>query len=293
MGFHATPTRTGCVLLLSSALATAIGCSATPKGSLMLAISTDMQTPKDISLVSVFVAEGSDVKFAYVGRVLPDGTVALPSTLAVVEGDDPNTELEIRVIGFNGQAARVLRDVRTTVPHARTALLRLPLDFIDDGSATGTLPEGDVPALSDAGPSQSVSGFDPTVITSTCDPMGQRRQRGQVLQRGRRGRRGPELRMDRHDDRRLQRQRQRVDRLHHRERQPRDRRLHDRLRRPRRRLLGPADLYEQPAPGRRARMHVQDEQRGDVHGRLEPRVRVRLRVQRQRFGRRRAVERRG
>src|SRR5258708_10083298 len=98
-------------------------CSAPSKGALVLAISTDMQAPKDVNVVSVFITSSSVVKFDYLGRVLPDGTVALPATLAIVEPDDPTAELRIRVTAFQNQTARVLRDVQTTVPHQRTALL--------------------------------------------------------------------------------------------------------------------------------------------------------------------------
>ena len=85
-------------------------CSATPKGSAhVLAISTDMQAPQDVDLVSVFITTDSVVKFDYLGRVLPSGTVALPATLAIVEPDDPNAKIRIRVNGFKGANARVLR----------------------------------------------------------------------------------------------------------------------------------------------------------------------------------------
>src|SRR5580700_5343456 len=128
---------TGSVLLPS-------GCSATPKGSLILSISTDMQTPKDVDVVSVFIETNGVAKFDYLGRVLPDGTLLLPSTLALVQPENPNAQVHIRVTAFQTQGtqenARVLRDVLTTVPTARTALLRLPLDFLDDGSGQGTLP---------------------------------------------------------------------------------------------------------------------------------------------------------
>ena len=103
-------------------LAGMISCSAPSKGALVLAISTDMQTPKDVDLVSVFITTDSVVKFDYLGRVLPSGTVSLPATLAIVEPDDPNAKIRIRVIGFQGANARVLRDVNTTVPHAQTTL---------------------------------------------------------------------------------------------------------------------------------------------------------------------------
>jgi len=153
---------------LIACLVLASACSAPSKGSLILAISTDMQTPKDIDVVSLFVSEGTAVKFDYVGRVLPGGTVALPATLALVEPDDPTTEIQIRIIGFNQKSARVLRDIQTTVPHQRTRLLRVPLDFIDDGSGVGTIPDNDLPTASD-----SLGTFDPTVIVSTCDPTKQ------------------------------------------------------------------------------------------------------------------------
>jgi hypothetical protein len=121
-------------------------CSVQPKGALMLAVSTDMQTPKDISVVSIFVSANSQPKFDYLGRVLPDGTVALPATLAVVQPDDPSAKIRVRVIGFEEQDARVLRDVITTVPQGRTALLRLPLNMLDLDSAKGTLPTADLPS---------------------------------------------------------------------------------------------------------------------------------------------------
>src|SRR5580698_6419315 len=94
------------------------GCSAPSKGALILAISTDMQAPKDIDVVSVYITTNGTPKFDYLGRVLPDGTVSLPSTLAIVEPDAPDAQVRIRVIAFQTQSsgdanARVLRDVLT------------------------------------------------------------------------------------------------------------------------------------------------------------------------------------
>jgi hypothetical protein len=173
-----------------------MSCSATPKGSLMLAIATDMQTPKDLDLVSVFIESNGVAKFDYLGRVLPDGTVALPATLAVVQPSDPNAQIRIRVIGFQEQRALVLRDVLTTIPSDRAALLRLPLDFVDVGSAQGTLPAEYVPGtvspapvtttpgtrvpsivvpLDSTGPAEGsappsgTTSFNPLDITSRCD----------------------------------------------------------------------------------------------------------------------------
>ena len=141
----------------------------------MLAISTDMQTPKDIDVVSLYVTTDGAPKFDYLGRVRPDGTVSLPSTLAIVEPDDPNAQVRIRIIAFQaqgtGENARVLRDVLTTVPHGRTALLRIPLNFIDDGSGTGTIPAPLVPGKAN-GVLDGTSTFDPTTVQSKCDFAG-------------------------------------------------------------------------------------------------------------------------
>ena len=139
----------------------------------MLAVSTDMQTPKDIDVVSIYVTTNGAPKFDYLGRVLPDGSVALPSTLAIVEPDTQGAQVRIRVVGFQTQPsgsadARVLRDVLTTVPHERVALLRVPLDFLDDGSGTGQLPAMSVP-LGPGGAPEGDTQFDPTTLGSSCD----------------------------------------------------------------------------------------------------------------------------
>jgi hypothetical protein len=159
-------------LLVLGFLSAGAACSGTDKGALVLAISTNMQAPKDINVVGLYITTNGVPKFNYMGRVLPDGTVSLPSTLAVVEPEEANAQVRIRLIAFQTQSsgdakARVLRDVLTTVPHARTALLRLPLSFLDDGSAMGMLPSQYVPAGGTAPEGDTL--FDVTQIASKCD----------------------------------------------------------------------------------------------------------------------------
>jgi hypothetical protein len=157
--------------LATVSLAAAASCSAPSKGALILAISTDMQTPKDIDIVSVFVSTNDVPKLDFLGRVTPEGTVDLPSTLAIVEPDDPSAQVRVRVTAFQDQKARVLRDVVTTVPHQRTVLLRVPLSYLDDGSAIGTLPAQFVPDRP-GGPTDGDTQFDPTdptALQTTCD----------------------------------------------------------------------------------------------------------------------------
>jgi hypothetical protein len=167
--------RTGSLALLGPFFLALLlaGCSAPSKGALVLAISTDMQAPKDIDVVSIYVTTNGAPRFNYLGRVLPDGSVSLPSTLAIVEPDSQGAQIRIRVTAFKTQtsgdaSARVLRDVLTTVPHQRVALLRLPLSFLDDGSGMGKLPGMYVPR----GPGGAPEGdtkFDPTMVASSCN----------------------------------------------------------------------------------------------------------------------------
>ncbi len=116
------------------------------KGGLMLAVTTDMLAPKDVNVVSVSIQVGPQIKYNFIGRVTPEGEVLLPATLAIVEPEDPNATIRVRVIAFKDTKPRVLRDITTTSPRAgRIALLRMPLSFINDGSATGALPEANLP----------------------------------------------------------------------------------------------------------------------------------------------------
>ncbi|MGH7434123.1 MAG: hypothetical protein ACRENE_00445, partial [Polyangiaceae bacterium] len=146
----------------------AASCSPSPKGGLMLAVSTDLQVPKDIDVLSVFVATGGKTKFDYLARLAPQGTLELPATLAIVEPGDPGAQVRIRVIGFEEQNARVLRDVITTVPAGTISLLRVPLDYLDLGSASGTIPANLLPGGAGGAPDGETT-FDPTTVMSSCD----------------------------------------------------------------------------------------------------------------------------
>jgi hypothetical protein len=138
----------GCVLALAIA-APGFGCG-DDRGALMLAVTTDMRAPKDVNVVSVAVQVDGQLKYNFLGRVTPEGEVLLPATLAIVE-DNPNATIRIRVIAFKDTKPRVLRDVVTTPPRGgRVALLRMPISFINDDSATGALPASNLPPAAPA-----------------------------------------------------------------------------------------------------------------------------------------------
>ncbi len=117
------------------------------KSAIMLAVNTDMKAPKDVNAVSVTISTNNTVKHNVIGRVTPQGEILLPATLAVVEPDEENASIRIRVMAFQERKARVLRDVRTSIPAGgRVVLLRIPLNFVNDGSTQGTLPDNVLPA---------------------------------------------------------------------------------------------------------------------------------------------------
>ena len=132
---------------------TLVGACAEKKGALMLAINTDMKAPKDVNAVSVTISTNGAIKHSFIGRVTPQGEVLLPATLAIVEPEDKSATIRIRVMAFQDQKPRVLRDVRTTVPTGgRTALLRIPLNFVNDGSTkSAPLPDGILPPANGGG----------------------------------------------------------------------------------------------------------------------------------------------
>jgi hypothetical protein len=116
------------------------------KGGLMLAVTTDMRAPKDVNVVTVAIQVGSEVKYNFTGRVTPEGEVLLPATLAIVEPADVGKPIKIRVIAFKDTEPKVLRDITTTAPTGgRLAMLRMPLSFVNEGSAKGQLPVTSLP----------------------------------------------------------------------------------------------------------------------------------------------------
>ncbi|MBL8612650.1 MAG: hypothetical protein JNL38_35240 [Myxococcales bacterium] len=131
---------------LSSVVGVGVACGQ-KRGALMLAVATDMRAPKDVNIVSIHVQTGSTVRHNFIGRVTPEGEVVFPATLAIIEPDDPNQTIRVRVIALKDNKPLVLRDVRTTAPHGgRVALLRLPLLFVNQGvSVSGTVPDSYLP----------------------------------------------------------------------------------------------------------------------------------------------------
>jgi hypothetical protein len=118
----------------------ACGKTEVQRGSLMLAISTDMAAPKDVDHVGLYVrVAGRDV-FGDRAPVAPNGQVSFPATIAVLAPSDPKATVRVRVVAFSGARARVMRDMTSVIPQNRTAVLRIPLSFLSYGSGAGDAP---------------------------------------------------------------------------------------------------------------------------------------------------------
>jgi len=134
-------------------------CRSEQAGAVIVAMQTDMEVPKDITHVGVFVSYDGQIKLSTIVKVGGVGAtgrkVQLPSTLAVVSSEDkPDARVRVRVMGFVGTgaentetesfSARVVRDSAFRIPKERRVLLRMPLQFVSDGSVKGSTTRGNL-----------------------------------------------------------------------------------------------------------------------------------------------------
>ncbi|NOU28268.1 MAG: hypothetical protein HOO96_10235 [Polyangiaceae bacterium] len=107
----------------------------------MLAVSTDMSLPKDVTKVGLYIKVAGRQVFAQEVDVPPTGIVLFPASIAVLAPDDPKQPVKIRAVAYApGEKAIVLRDMTVTVPPNRVGQLRVPLNFLSVGSGAGNLP---------------------------------------------------------------------------------------------------------------------------------------------------------
>jgi hypothetical protein len=128
------------LLTALSAVAPGLACSTEPRGELVVVVQTDMSLPKDIDTIRIEVlVYGAPKHDEYYEKIGTDeGSILLPATLGLLVPDDPSTPVTVRVTARRGGRdgeVRVLREVVTTVPPDRIAMLPIPIQFLCDGSA--------------------------------------------------------------------------------------------------------------------------------------------------------------
>jgi hypothetical protein len=133
--------RTSAALVVTACLVLP-SCSAkkaTAKGELMVSVQTDMSIPKDVDRVRIEISSYGNLLFGNDYDVGASG-LRIPATIGIVEGSNPGAPVLIRVIARQSNKLRVLREVTTTVPSKRSALLRMPIQWLCDGQATEPTP---------------------------------------------------------------------------------------------------------------------------------------------------------
>jgi hypothetical protein len=113
----------------------AAGCSSeSPRGSVMLAISTDLYVDKDVSRVDILVQpEHGPAQSTQVNLFPALEGQYLPGTFAIIEGNEPGEFVRVRLIARQGERTRVVREAALKVPRERTALLTMPIQWLCDG----------------------------------------------------------------------------------------------------------------------------------------------------------------
>jgi len=126
----------GALFALGAAAVVGPGCSGS-KGQIMFVFQTDMSLPKDIDAIRLLVTlEGTVIFDDRYEKLGSEEGIRLPATLGFLTPGDPSKAIHLRVIATQGgdDKVRVLREVITTVPEDRTAMLQVPIHFLCFGS---------------------------------------------------------------------------------------------------------------------------------------------------------------
>lgn len=158
----------GAALAVAAIPALSAGCDPAPLGELVLIVKTDMAPPKDFNKLRIEVFNEGALKFEYEGPVPGDPKdeqrIVLPSTLGLVAPEDPSNAIRIEVgvrSGGKDGPVRVVREVVTTIPADRVAMLNIPIQFLCKSDDIPFDPDGNLK------PSDCPDGK--TCIAGTCE----------------------------------------------------------------------------------------------------------------------------
>ncbi len=120
------------------------GCSAKhdPAGGVLLSIDTNLKVPDDIDTIGISVSRATDGGVESEDDLFPlapGGMAKFPATLTLLRGT--GEPLQIRAVGYKDGAAIAMRQVVTTLPADRVAVLPLELNWLDKPLVTGTTTE--------------------------------------------------------------------------------------------------------------------------------------------------------
>jgi hypothetical protein len=154
------------------------------KGSIVLAVSTDMSVDKDVNRVDIVVQPQNGATQAIQVNLFPelDGKF-LPGTFTIAEGSTPGEFVRVRVIARQGTNVRVVREAALQIPRGRTAVLPMPIQWLCDGEVRqeGQLYRSDCPeaqtcvagsCVSDAVDAEALPDYVPAEVFGGGDATG-------------------------------------------------------------------------------------------------------------------------
>jgi hypothetical protein len=140
-----------CAFFLAAAGLVSTSCGTTKaKGSLVVALDTDVKVPENVDGIGIAISVDNVTRYSRLFAIDPAieqanhvRVVKLPATVAVIAPNEGSPVVNVRAVAFWRGEARIVRDAITTIPHERTAVLRLPLAYLGykDGT-TGKVDPG-------------------------------------------------------------------------------------------------------------------------------------------------------
>lgn len=112
-------------------------------GVLVVAIDTNLATPKDIDAIGVYVMHGSDRSYEHAEMLAPFGRAMLPATVSIAGVRSRGAVIAVRVVAYKNGEALIVRDAKTRLSIDRQVLLRMDLDWAN-AHAVGTAPPGHI-----------------------------------------------------------------------------------------------------------------------------------------------------
>ena len=121
-------------LSLLGLLLAGCGQDAHRRGELVLAISTDMNIDRDLDRVDVVVERDDGKVFNTPVDLYPRaGGLFTPGTYAVVEGNHEGESVRVSLVARRGSDSRVVRELYTTIPRRRVAMVPMPVQWLCEG----------------------------------------------------------------------------------------------------------------------------------------------------------------
>jgi hypothetical protein len=107
------------------------------KGEIVLAVSTDMAIDDDLDRVDVIVERESGKIYTQTVDLYPrESGLFTPGTYAIVAGDRDNETVKVSLVARRNKEARLVRELVTTLPTSRVAMVPMPLQWLCEGTAT-------------------------------------------------------------------------------------------------------------------------------------------------------------